>query len=158
MPSTQEIINYKTTAISAIVNTPEIVRAIDPNYIGNGEGLIYKNIFPYGYIPETVEEAKCYILITVDMPHVWSESSYLFRKVVVSFYIVCHQRLMQTDYGGTRIDYIAEELEKLFGGSSDFGFGEMELISSTEENPDFEHRARVMQFQTKKPVKSWCHQ
>lgn len=156
MGTTSAIMEYKQTAISAIVNNRNIVEAIDKNYLGNGDGLIYRNIFPYVYVPDTEEEAKCYILVTVDMPKVWNDNSYLFQQVLVCFYILCHQKLMKTDYGGTRIDYIADNLEEIFNQSTDFGFGEMELIANTEQVPDPNHRMRVLQFQTKKPKQSWC--
>lgn len=156
MSSSGEIMRYKQTAISAIVNNPNIVEALDRDYIGDGEGLIYKNIFPYVYVPDVEEEAKCYILVTVDMPKVWNDNSYLFQQVLVCFYVLCHQELMLTEYGGTRIDYIADELEGIFNQSTDFGFGEMELIANTEQSPDAHHRMRVLQFQTKQPTRSWC--
>lgn len=156
MSTSNEIMRYKQTAISQIVNTPEIVEALNKDYANNGEGLIYKHIFPYAYVPEVEEEAKCYILVTVDMPKVWNDNSYLFQQVLVCFYVLCHQELMKTEYGGTRIDYIADQLESVFNQSTDFGFGEMELIANTEQAPDSHHRMRVLQFQTKKPTRSWC--
>ena len=156
MGTSGEIMRYKQTAISQIVNCSTIVEALDHNYVGRGEELMYKNIFPYVYVPDVEEEAKCYILVTVDMPKVWNDNSYLFKEVLVCFYILCHQELMKTDYGGTRIDYISDELEGLFKSSSDFGFGEMELIANTEQAPDPHHRMRCLQFQTKTPTKSWC--
>lgn len=156
MGTSGEIMRYKQTAISQIVNTPSIVEALDRRYIGKGEELIYKNIFPYVYVPDVEEEAKCYILVTVDMPKVWNDNSYLFQQVLVCFYILCHQELMKTEYGGTRIDYISDQLEGLFKQSMDFGFGEMELIANTEQAPDPNHRMRCLQFQTKTPAKSWC--
>lgn len=156
MSTSNEIMRYKQTAISQIVNCPEIVEALDKRYIGRGEELIYKNIFPYVYVPDVEEEAKCYILVTVDMPKVWSDNSYLFQQVLVCFYVLCHQELMKTNYGGTRVDYIADNLERIFNQSADFGFGEMEMIASTEQTPDAHHRMRILQFQTKKPTRSWC--
>ena len=81
-----EIIDYKNRIIKDILHnqdetlSTEIVAAIDENFLGAEDELIYENIFPYLRIPDTQDEAKSYITMSVDMPKV-STKNYFFKDL-----------------------------------------------------------------------------
>lgn len=149
MGQTSSITRYKKKLISSIVNSPELISLIDNQYIvddecENADDLIYKQIFPYYYIPETQTKALAYILMRVNC---YGIPNSIYKKADVYIYVVSHQDIMYVkNGGGTRIDLMGEVVEKLFNGRDDFGFGEMELISNLEDNINNTHRCRILQF------------
>lgn len=161
-----EIIQYKQTAMNSIVSTQSIINAINSKYDDGTamepEDLFYTHVFPYGYLPETIETAGCYITLEVSMPSV-STVNYFFKDILLTVTIICHQDIMRmTDTepcgatGATRTDYLAVEIDKLFNHKKGMGRKEMELVSNVEGAIDPVHRCRVMRFQTQDVTKSFC--
>ena len=134
-----EIIDYKNRIIKDILHNSdetlsnEIVMAIDENYIGAEDELIYENIFPYLRIPETQTEAKSYITMSVDMPKV-STKNYFFKDMLITINILVHEDKMRmpTSYSATRADYIASLVNKIFNGSKNYGNVPLEYVSDVE--------------------------
>lgn len=158
----RELVEYKQTAMARILESQTIVDALHARDAeGNPlpiEKLPYTHIFPYGYLPFTVETAGCYITLEVSMPAV-STANYFFKDVLLTITIICHQKLMRMEEeqtGATRVDYIAIELDKIFNNQKGMGFGEMSLVSNVEETLDMYHRCRIMRFQTLDTNKSFC--
>ena len=127
MANSQEIIRYKQQLTSLIINNTAIVKLINEPEITNPEDLIYHNIYDFVRIPETIDEEKTYICIKVDVPQVY-RSSFLFKQLIISIYIISHQKQMITEYGGTRIDLISALLDKMLNGRRDIGKKKLELI------------------------------
>ena len=94
----------------------------------------------------------CYIGVVTSIPKVYNDQSYLYRSLTLTFYVVCHQNLMETNYGATRVDYISREIEKMFSENSDYGFGKMQFINSDEYDvgPNFRGRYLSFNVQSKK--------
>lgn len=148
MAGTSPITRYKKKLISSIVLSPDLITLIDDDYIEDGEcinsdDLIYKQIFPYYYIPETQTEAKSYVIMKVNGLGIKNK---IYNKVEVYICVISHQDIMKTKLGGTRIDLMSEIVEDLFNGRDDFGFGEMELISNIESEVNTNHRCRILRF------------
>ena len=62
MGKTSPITRYKSKLMSSIINSPELIALVNDSYIEDGEiidanGLVYKQIFPFYYIPDTQTEA-----------------------------------------------------------------------------------------------------
>ena len=165
--NSQEIITYKQSAMTTVASVENIVKAINAKYpIGDNMDpgdLFYTHIFPYAYIPETIETAGCYITFEVSMPSV-STANYFFKDVLITITVICHQDVMQMTEneplgvtGATRADYISVELDKLFNKSTKLiGQYELELVSNIEGAIDPVHRCRVMRFKTQAPVQQPC--
>lgn len=149
MGKVSPITRYKRKLVSAIVNSPDLISLIDDKYIIDGEcidadDLIYKQIFPHYYIPETQDEQLAYILMKVNGLGIRKK---IYNRVEVYIYVVAHQGIMQVKNGdGTRIDMMGEIVEDLFNGNDDFGFGEMELVGNYEDSINNLHRCRVLRF------------
>lgn len=148
MGKTSPIVRYKKKLMSCIVNSPELISLINENYVEDGEctnadELIYKQIFPFYYIPETQTETLAYVIMKVDGLGI---NNKIYNKATVYICVISHQDIMETRRGGTRIDLMGEIIEDLFNGKDDFGFGEMELKSNIEDSINSTHRCRVLKF------------
>ena len=165
--NSQEIIEYKRSAMAAIANVDKIIKAIDAkddfgNPISPGD-LFYTHIFPYDFIPDSIDVAKTYITIEISMPNV-STTNHFFKDVLITINVICHQDIMEmTDdeplgaTGATRVDYISVELDKLFNKTTTLmGKYELELVSNIGGALDPVHKCRIMRFKTKAPVAQPC--
>lgn len=165
--NSQEIIEYKLTAMNAVINNENIVKAINAKE-PSGEcmeagDLFYSHIFPFAYIPETLDTAGCYITFEISMPSV-STVNYFFKDVLLTITIICHQAMMQMkedeplgSTGATRTDFIAVEIDKLFNKTMGIvGKQELELVSNIEGAIDPVHRCRIMRFKTSAPGVTPC--
>lgn len=155
MANSQEIVRYKQQLTSLIINNAAIVKLINEPEITNPEDLIYHNIYDFVRVPETIDEEKTYICIKVDVPQVY-RSSFLFKQLIISIYIISHQKQMITEYGGTRIDLISALLDKMLNGRRDIGKKKLELISNIEDSMGSKHRCRIMKFKAEDINNSKC--
>ena len=149
MGKTSPITRYKSKLMSSIINSPELIALVNDSYIEDGEiidanGLVYKQIFPFYYIPDTQTETLSYVIMKVNGLGV---SGKIYNKAEVYICVMSHQDIMKVeDAGGTRIDLMGEIIEDLFNGRDDFGFGEMELKSNAEININTTYRGRELRF------------
>jgi len=140
---------YKQKLVSSMLNSVDLISLIDSSYIEDGEcvetkDLMYKQIFPYYYIPDTQNSEMSYVIIKVNA---LNRINNMYKNVEVFISVICHQRLMYVENGGgTRIDLMGEAIENLFDSKDDFGFGEMVLKSSTEGSITNVHRCRELRF------------
>lgn len=165
--NSQEIIEYKRSAMAAIANVDNIVKALCAkddfgNNLDPGD-LFYTHIFPYEYIPDSIDVVKTYITIEISMPSV-STANYFFKDVLITMTVISHQDMMRmTDdeplgaTGATRTDYISVELDKLFNKTTKLmGKYELELVSNIGGALDPVHKCRIMRFKTQAPVSQVC--
>lgn len=152
MGKVSPIVRYKKKLITSIANSPELVELVNEDYVEDGEcvdsdELIYKQFFPYYYIPEsetsTKQETKSFVIMKVNGLGIKGK---LYNKVEVYICVMSHQGIMKAKGGGTRIDLMGEIVEELFNGRDDFGFGEMELKSNMEVNINSTYRGRELRF------------
>lgn len=153
MGQASPITSYKRKLMSSITASPALISLIDDSYVVNGEcvnvddeenGLIYKQIFPYYYIPEIQSRELSYVMIKIDGLGV-TDNIYTSAEVFVC--AAAHQNMMQVNGSvDTRIDLMGEVIEELFNGREDFGFGKMTLVSSTETDINSVVKGRVLKF------------
>lgn len=150
MGQASPITRYKRKLMSSIVNSPELISLIDKNYVEDGEcvdvddGLVYKQIFPYYYIPDTQDHELSYVMMKVNG---LGTKNKMYTSVEVYICVAAHQGIMKVNGGkGTRIDMMGEIVEDLFNGRDDFGFGEMELRSNIEDSINNVIRCRILRF------------
>lgn len=137
----KEIIEYKKTVMTRILSSKEIADSLPD---GNSEE---NHIFPYGYMPAASDTPKCLITFEVSVPETETANHFL-RDVILDITVICHRDLMQMNEsyaGAMRTDYISSELNKLFNNQKGIGFGEITLISDTEETVDM-YTSRTLSF------------
>lgn len=152
MASSRKIIGIKRTLASLLINNERIVELIDQKDITNPEKLIHNNIYEFIRVPEVPEEQKVYICYDIDIPEI-SSYNFLFKKLVISIYVIAHQGRMVTDEGGCRTDLIAAEVDDMLTGYTEIGSKPLELISNVAKAVGDKHRARILRFETDVPIK-----
>ena len=146
-----DISKYKMEILSDIYKNPRIVEAIDSQQTGVTHGepdtLMYKNLFPYMRVPDTQNIADTYILLSVDIARV-SRHNRTYAQYQTTMWALAGVDRMQmpAQYGATRIDYIAEELRRMFHGQTKFGFSKFELMSNREVLLDVKYLYRELIF------------
>ena len=148
----RELYEYKRKVIEKLLDSSEIVEAINAENLDPSE-LVYTHIFPFGVIPGTQTEAKNIITVEVTMPQVSTEN-YFFKDILLIINVICHTDLMRTDFGVPRHDYISKLICEILNGSTEFGYGEVGLVSNTENAFSERHSGRTMRFQTKEQAKN----
>ena len=126
----EDFYNYKTQLAKDLLTEPEIVKLLndDPyTEIEDPKELMYKQVFPYEYIPETVEHGRTFICSDVDVE---AADSKTFLRAKLMVWVFTHSSLMRLPEGGVRVDKLAAEICKKINGSRMYGLGELSLASS----------------------------
>ena len=145
------ISKYKLELLSDIYKNPKIVSAIDSQQTdvtpSEPDTLMYQNLFPYMRIPATQNIADTYILLSVDLERV-NRNNQTYARYHTTFWVLAALDRMQMEeqYKATRIDYIAEEIARMFHGSNKFGFSTFELVSNREILLDVKYLYRELVF------------
>jgi len=157
------ISKYKMALLSEIYKNPKIVEAIASQQDGvipdEPDSLMYKNLFPYLRIPGTEKDTDTYVLLKVDKDRV-NRNNRVYSRYQTTMWALAHQDRMQMDarFNATRIDYIAEELTRMFHGQQRFGFSKFELISDMEVILDTKYLYRELVFRCndlRQPIAQW---
>lgn len=143
-----EFFDYKNELMKTLCSNEQVVRLVTdsgkapvPNY-----DLAYKQIYPYEFVPETVDDAKTFICFDVDIAEVEDKTFYL---PVVYVWILTHKSKMRLIEGGIRTDQLAVEINKELNGSRYFGLGELDLYSVGRFSPITDYQGRVLTYSAK---------
>ena len=145
----EEFYDYKNKMMDDLLTDPTIVGLLneDPqNIVCNGESLIYDQVFPYEYVPETVEHAKTYICIDVDVENQDLSKTFLNGNIMV--WVFTHKSLMRLPGGGVRVDKLCSEIDKKINGSREYGLGQLNLLSSKRFAIMTDYQGKVLTFYT----------
>ena len=126
MANLEEFTVYKNTLMEAICTSDTIFNLIKlPTDSPNIEckDLRYTRIFPYNYVPLTIETAQTFICFTVTAPNVRKG---VITDLTLTVFVFTHQDLMRTP-NGMRVDLLISEIDKLINGSTKYGLGKAEL-------------------------------
>ena len=117
---------YKKTLMQVICTSTPIVNLmkLDSDSADiTGRDMRYNRIYPYNYVPLTIETAQTFICFTVTAPNVKNN---IIADLRLTFYVFTHQDLMRTE-NGMRTDLLVHEIDKLVNGSTKYGLGKVEL-------------------------------
>lgn len=143
----EEFYDYKNRLVQQLCSDPDVVRLVT----GNSDAAVpnyempYTQIFPYEFVPETIEDGKTFICIEVDVSSVPNKTYYI---PVIYVWIFTHKSRMrvETDRGGAvLVDVLSAKINDLLNGSRYYGLGTLELDSSEHFKPatDFLGRALI---------------
>lgn len=143
-----EFFDYKNELMKTLCCNDKVVRLVTdsekapvPNY-----DLAYQQIYPYEFVPETVDDGKTFICFDVDIAEVEDKTFYL---PVVYVWIFTHKSKMRLTEGGVRTDQLAVEINKELNGSRYFGLGELDLYSVGRFSPITDYQGRVLTYSSK---------
>lgn len=140
-----EFYDYKNQLMEDILTTEPIVKLLceDSDYIMPAVDLAYKQVFPYEYIPETIEHGQTFICFDVDIQKAASQT-YLLPVIYV--WIFAHKSRLRLPEGGVRTDMLAAELAKKLNGSRMYGLGTLDFYSSKRFAPIADYQGKVLTF------------
>ena len=134
----------KQILMEKLIKTPSIVSMIDSSYNSTPDELIWKNIFPFLFIPDVNEEAKTFVGIELIIPKF---DGGLYKDVALQIYIFTHKDLNRTVFGYTRVDYLQCEIDKVLNDSTEFGIDYLKLRSNLllTANPNYTGKSLTYQ-------------
>lgn len=141
----EEFFDYKNRLMEDLLTSPEILRLLSDDCVAAGapEELMYRQVFPFEYIPETVEHGSTFICCDVDIQQSVNKT-YLIP--VLYIWEFTHKSKMRLPEGGVRTDRLASEIAKEINGSRFYGLGELGLYSVKRFVPSADFQGKVMTF------------
>lgn len=151
----------KNKIIKELIKDEEIVRAIGSSNIKSPEKLIGTHIFNYYQNPNTINTVETFIIVTVNIPRVFSYGKKnTFLVPTIEFLIVSHERHMEVSeipkITDNRNDYISTLIDKKFNGTTGLGIGEMNLVENSEGSFQKDYVFRKMIFEVPELNRSLC--
>lgn len=144
----EEFYDYKNRLMEDLLTSPAIVRLItdDKNDIQNPAALVYRQVHPYEYIPDTVEHGQTFICCDVDLQKSLNDT---FYSLTLYIWVFSHKSKLRLPEGGVRTDKLVSEIAKRINASRNYGLGELELYSVKRFAPITDYQGKVMMFQAK---------
>ena len=142
----EEFYNYKNQLIGDLLTRPAIVRLLsdDCRDTDSPERLVYSQVFPYEYIPDTVEHGQTFICCEVDVQRSLNKT---FLLPVLYVWVFSHKSKLRLPEGGVRTDRLCSEIAMAINGSRFYGLGELDLYSVKRFAPMTDYHGKVMTFQ-----------
>lgn len=140
----EDFFDYKNQLMEDLLTTESIVRLLNDDIsMENAYKLAYTQVFPYEYIPETVEEAGTFICFDVDVQESMNKT---FLSPTLYVWIFSHKTRLRLTEGGVQPDKLASEIAKKINGSRVYGLGELNLYSVRRFAPVTDYQGKVMTF------------
>lgn len=142
-----EFFDYKNRLMYDLLSDKEIVSLLDSSVQTADEAydrLAYKRVFPFDYIPETIEDAGTYICFDVDIQKVLNKT---YLVPVVYIWLFSHKSLLRLEEGGVRTDVLCSKISERINGSPYYGLGKLELYSVKRYAPISDYQGKIMMFQ-----------
>lgn len=143
-----EFYDYKNKLMEHLLSSPEIVNLIDEDGITveHARSLAYKRVFPYEYVPDTVQEGKTFICFDVDIQ---CTNGKTFLSPTIFIWVFAHKSKLRLPEGGVRTDKLCEEIDKVINGSREYGLGELNLYAVKRFAPMTDFQGKLMIFHAK---------
>jgi len=142
----EEFFDYKNQLMEDLLTNPAIVRLLDDDFKETDvpETLVYKQVFPFEYIPDTIEHGQTFICCDVDVQRTLNKT---FLSPVLYVWVFSHQSKLRLPEGGVRTDKLCSEIAKAINGSRKYGLGELDLYSVKRFAPINDYQGKVLTFQ-----------
>lgn len=144
----EEFFDYKNRLMKELCCNEDIVRLItdkDDSDVPN-HTLAYSQIFPYEFIPETVDNGQTFICFDTDIDEVQNKT---FYTPVLYIWIFTHKSKARLPEGGVRIDVLSSKIDKMLNGSRIYGLGELDLRHVGRFSPINDYLGRVLAYSTR---------
>lgn len=143
-----EFYDYKNQLMDDLLTNDTILKLLSDDGIStvNPEDLMYKQVFPYEYVPETIEHGQTYICCDVD---VTATRNSTFISPTLYVWIFTHKSKLRLPQGGVRVDRLASEIDKELNGSRYYVLGELNLDSARRFAPTLDYQGKVLVYSGK---------
>lgn len=143
----QEFFNYKNQLMKDLLTTESIVNLINEDTpFENAGKLAYTQVFPYEYVPDTVQDGKTFICFDVDIQQSVNKT-YLLPTLYV--WVFAHRTKLRLPKGGVRTDKLCAEICAKINGSREYGLGELNLNAVKRFAPMTDYQGKVLIFHAK---------
>ena len=107
----EEFFDYKNQLMEDLLTNPRIVQLLCDNDIipEHPEKLVYEQVYPYEYIPDTVEHGQTFICCDVDIQRSINKT---YLLPVLYIWVFSHKSKLRLPEGGVRTDKLASEIAK----------------------------------------------
>ena len=145
----QDVWDYKNQLMEDLLMHKEIVNLINEDMTleqarDSETGLAYTQIFPYEYVPKTIQDGHTYVCFDVDVTSVTNKT---YLVPVLYFWVFTHiSRLRLPNGRGVRPDALCSEICKAINGSMYYGLGALDLYSVKRFSPMSEYNGKLMTF------------
>ena len=153
-----EFYEYKNQLMEDLLTSERIVELLsDPDSVGSAIGLedahelVYKQVFPYEYVPETVQDGKTFICCDVDIQAAYnnSKNGKTFYEPILYIWVFAHRSALRLPEGGVRTDELCAEICNKIDGSFKYGLGELILNAAKRFAPMTDYQGKVLVFKAK---------
>lgn len=148
-----ECYDYKNQLMSDLLADDKVLELLDAGILKqNADQLVYNVVYPYEYIPETVEHGHTYICCDVDVQVPNSRilgDTQLFYTPILYIWVFSHKSKLRLPGGGVRTDELVAAIADKINGSMYYGLGEMQLYSVKRFAPIIDFQGKVMAFTTR---------
>lgn len=142
-----EFFDYKNQLMEDLLTSEPIVKLINEELsFDNAKSLMYTQVFPYEYVPDTVEKGKTFVCCDVDIQRV-TDKTYLSPTLYV--WVFSHKSKLRLPEGGVRTDKLCSKITGAINGSRKYGLGELNLYSVKRFAPMTDFQGKVMTFHAK---------
>lgn len=141
----EELYDYKNQLMKDLLTNSSIVNLINPDIeMSESHKLAYNQVFPYEYVPDTVEVGNTFICFDVDIQKSINKT---FLSPTLYVWVFTHKSQLRLPEGGVRTDKLCSEICKAINGSRCYGLGELNLYSIRRFAPMTDYQGKCMTFQ-----------
>ena len=144
----EELYDYKNLLMKQICTNEELVKLItnNPEATVPNHQLPYTQVYPYEFVPETVDEGRTYVCFDVDVNNVLNKTYY---EPTLYIWLFTHKSLLRLhdEHGGCLLDRMCIIVDKMLNGSRYYGLGTLDLRRVRRFAPITDYLGRMMQFQ-----------
>lgn len=138
-----EFYDYKNQLAGDILTNERLVHLLNKDVrLEDASKLMYSQVFPYEYIPETIEHGSSFICFDVDIQKSLNKT---FYAPTLYIWVFSHSSLLRNE-DGIISDMICCELADMLNGSRNYGLGELDLYSVKRFSPMTDYQGKVMTF------------
>lgn len=144
----RDFYDYKNQLMGDLLTNEKIVLLLNDDLeMTDAASLAYTQVFPFEYIPETVQEGKTFICFDVDVQRSQDKT---FLEPYLYIWVFTHKSILRLPKGrGVRTDELAAEICEQINGSRFYGMGELNFYSSRRFAPMTDYQGKVLTFHAK---------
>lgn len=153
----QDFFDYKNQLVGDMLTSERIVRLIDEDTpFDEASRLMYTHVFPYEYLPDTIQDGRTFICCDVDVQGTdWGASSRTFIQPVLYVWVCAHRSKLRLPEGGVRTDALCAEICSKVNGSLMYGMGALDLYAVKRFAPMTDYNGKVMVFHAREFSKQY---
>lgn len=146
MGSLNEFFDYKNQFMKDLCCDKPVVTMVTDDEKSDvpNHTLAYSQVFPFEYVPDTVDNGQTFICFDVDIANVLNRTYYI---PVLYVWVFTHKSKLRLPEGGVRIDELSSRINDLLNGSRFYGLGELELKRVDRFSPITGYQGRVLTYQ-----------